>query len=342
MKRYLTGFLSLVGILFASGVSADETLIAGIPKDATAAQLIVYFFNMGIALGALFAVVMLMLAGTEYMSARGNPSKIDQAKGKIRNAFMGLVILLGSFILLNIINPGLISIKINDLSKEEKQEVAEQQVNDISGVYLYKADGQSLLVQETKPSLGKYSFQSQATSIKFVNTEDYKYGAILFSDGDLKGNCSYALSDISDLSTANGTENDPPIGNNSLSSIQVFKALDGNPTIEIYNTVNCQKRSDEYGKVDSATSFCSITGKNGFANIRIACPNFQGSIVSIKATADTGVLLKDNDSDAAGKCQFFIAGNSQCINTVKYSYIYTPDSYNQRAASIMLFPLYVK
>ena len=342
-KRNLTILLILIGVVTFSPVFAADTLIAGMPAGATAAEVIVYFFNLGIALGGLFAVIMLIMAGMEYVSARGEPAKIDEAKKRIRNSLLGVVILLGSFIFLNIINPDLALIKINDLSKEEQPEIPEQKTVDMSGVYLYKSNGQLLFIQETKPSLAKYSFQSQTTSIKFVNPQDYKYGAILFSDGDLKGNCSYALSNISDLSAANGGENNPPIGNNILSSIQVFKALNGTPTIMIFNTVNCDKRSEEYGKVEESTSVCTITGGSGFEDIKTACPNFKGSIVSIKATTDTGVLLKSANKDAVGKCQFFVAGNSQCINTVKESYIYTRDSNSANLpGSFMLFPLYTK
>jgi len=337
-------FLLLTGFVISPSVfAADNSVISGIPTGATAAQIIVYFFNLGMALGGLFAVIMLIMAGMEYMSARGEPAKIDEAKGRIRNAFLGVVILLGSYMLLNTINPELSSIKINDLSKEEKPEITEQKPVDMSGVYLYKSNGQLLFLQETKPSLTNYGFQSQTTSIKIVNHKDYNYGAILFSDGNLRGSCSYVLNSINDLNSANGGENNPPIGNNILSSIQLFKTLNGAPTIMIFNTVNCDKRSEEYGKVEESTSVCTITGKNGFEDIKTACPNFKGSIVSIKATTDTGVLLKSVNKDAAGKCQFFVAGNSQCINTVKESYIYTRDSNSTNLpGSFMLFPLYTK
>jgi hypothetical protein len=344
MKKIdLTFFLIIAGVAAFSPVFADTSIVSGIPEGATAAQVIVYFFNLGMALGSFFAVIMLIIAGAEYMMARGNPSKLEEAKGRIKNAFLGLIVLLSSLLILNTINPELSSIKINDLSKEEKQEIAEQEISNMAGVYLYKSNGDSLFVQSTKPTFGNDNFYQQTTSIKFVNAEDYKYGAILFTKEDLKGNCSYALGDINDMGTANGNENNPPIGNNTLASIQVFKSLNGTPTIRIYNTVDCIKRSDEYGKVEESTSVCTITGKDGFEDIKTACPNFKGSIVSIKSTTDTGVLLKSANKDAAGNCQFFIAGNSQCINTVKQGYVYTRNSNGSDIPfSFMLFPLYVK
>jgi len=340
-KRKLTSLAILAGMLVLFPVFAAETT-SGLPTGATAAQLIVYFFDLGMGLGGLFAVIMFILAGMEFMSARGDPNKIDEAKKRIRNALLGVVILLGSFILLNTINPELASIKINNLSQETPAETPEQQAVDISGVYLYKSDGQVLFIRDTVPSLANFSFQSQTASIKIVNHKDYNYGAILFSDGDLRGSCSYVLSSISDLNSASGNENNPPIGGN-LSSVQIFKTLSGTPTIMIFNTVNCDKRSEEYGKVEESTSVCTITGRSGFEDIKTACPNFKGSIVSIRATTDTGVLLKSANKDATGKCQFFVAGNSQCINTVKESYVYTRDSNSTNLpGSFMLFPLYTK
>jgi hypothetical protein len=106
-----------LGITFA--FAAETQTIAGIPKDATAAEFIAYFFNLAVAVGAFIAVVIIVMAGIEWMTAGGNPGKIESAKDKIKNTLLGVAILMGCYIILGIINPNLTTIKINELSCEQ-------------------------------------------------------------------------------------------------------------------------------------------------------------------------------------------------------------------------------
>jgi hypothetical protein len=340
MSKRSTIFFLLAILLSGSPVFAAVSVptVAGLPAGATVAELVAYFFNLAVTVGSFIAVVMMVMAGIDYVMSQGNPAKIEDAKKRIQNTFFGVVVLMASLLILNTINPDLAVIKINELSKEEQPGINIEELQTI-GVYLYKADGKSLNLKTSAPSLVSQDFQNQTQSVKFENSESYRFGAILFSDDDFKGNCAYALNNVDNLGVANGRENNPPVGINNLSSIQVFRALNGFPTIKIFNTIDCDKRSDEYGTVDEKTSVCTIKGKEGFENIKDVCPDFEGSVVSILATTDTGVLLKAADKDSAGRCQYFVAGNSQCINTLKYSYVYTQDG-SIKPISLVLFPLY--
>ncbi len=51
-------------------------------------------YNFLLPAGAMLAVVMLMIAGLQYMVARGNPDRIGKAKTRIRNAVTGIILLL--------------------------------------------------------------------------------------------------------------------------------------------------------------------------------------------------------------------------------------------------------
>lgn len=51
-------------------------------------------YNFLLPAGALLAVLMLMIAGLQYMVARGNPDRIGKAKTRIRNAVTGIILLL--------------------------------------------------------------------------------------------------------------------------------------------------------------------------------------------------------------------------------------------------------
>ena len=57
------------------------------------------------SLGGLLAFAALLIAGFVFATSAGNPGKQKEAKDRILAAFMGVIILLGSFILLRVINP---------------------------------------------------------------------------------------------------------------------------------------------------------------------------------------------------------------------------------------------
>jgi len=66
-------------------------------------------FTAGIAIAGILAVLMLVIAGIEYM-APSSQSKSD-AKDRITSAISGLLLALTSFLILNLINPDLIKFK---------------------------------------------------------------------------------------------------------------------------------------------------------------------------------------------------------------------------------------
>lgn len=68
-------------------------------------------YRLAITVGALIAVVMLVTGGVRYMLSESFTNK-DAAKARIRNALWGLVILVGSFLILYTINPNLLNFKL--------------------------------------------------------------------------------------------------------------------------------------------------------------------------------------------------------------------------------------
>jgi len=70
-------------------------------------QYILAIYNYGIGLVAVLAVVMIMFGGYKWIFAAGNASSIGSAKSTIISALVGLALALGSYLLLNTINPAL-------------------------------------------------------------------------------------------------------------------------------------------------------------------------------------------------------------------------------------------
>lgn len=74
-------------------------------------KLVQYFYEWGIALGGLAAFIALIIGGFQYMSSMGEPTRLAEAKDRIKSAFFGLILLLGSWLILNMINLQLTTLK---------------------------------------------------------------------------------------------------------------------------------------------------------------------------------------------------------------------------------------
>lgn len=68
-----------------------------------------YVFIVGIS--GLAAFVMIVWGGVQWMTSQGNPTATGDAKDKIQKALLGLLLVLASFLILQIINPELTLLK---------------------------------------------------------------------------------------------------------------------------------------------------------------------------------------------------------------------------------------
>lgn len=92
--------------LFSGAYTVDETLF-GTYVNAF------YIYFAGVA--GILAVVMIMYGGFHYITSLGNPQRMNQGKEIIGNALIGLILVLTSYLLLNIINPRLTKLVLPDV-----------------------------------------------------------------------------------------------------------------------------------------------------------------------------------------------------------------------------------
>jgi len=78
---------------------------------ATLPQLVQYFFNFAIAIGGIAAFAMLVLGGFRFLTSAGNPTAQKDAKDIITSAIIGLLLLLASYLLLEVVNPDLLMLE---------------------------------------------------------------------------------------------------------------------------------------------------------------------------------------------------------------------------------------
>jgi len=87
-------------------------------------EYIIQFYQWFARAAGIFAVVMILFAGYQWVTAQGNSSKIEKAKATLNGAMIGLVLTLGAYVLLNTINPALVRFKLLPLSNISKNVLA--------------------------------------------------------------------------------------------------------------------------------------------------------------------------------------------------------------------------
>lgn len=109
------------------GAAPPQDFIAtALPEDIVSLY-IGYFFNLTIWLGGLIALTALIYGGLRYLTSTGKPEVLVSAKNQITAAFLGLLLLLSSFLILKALSPQFIAFRaprIEPIEIEEKPEIA--------------------------------------------------------------------------------------------------------------------------------------------------------------------------------------------------------------------------
>ena len=74
--------------------------------------LIKWFYTTIVTISGLAAFVMLVWGGITWMSSAGSPTAISDARGRIQSALLGLLLVLASFLILQVVNPELTVLNI--------------------------------------------------------------------------------------------------------------------------------------------------------------------------------------------------------------------------------------
>jgi hypothetical protein len=69
-------------------------------------------YKILIGAGAVIAVIMIMVAGVEFMTNKGSVASNEKAKNHIRNAIFGLILILAPTIVFGIINPSILNLNL--------------------------------------------------------------------------------------------------------------------------------------------------------------------------------------------------------------------------------------
>ncbi len=416
--------------VFAAVTPSQYPTIAGITisSQTTAAEYIIYFFDLAVAVGGLIAVVVVIMAGIDFLTSSGNPGKLEDAKGRLKNAGLGIAILLGAYLILGIINPQLQNVKVNSLICNQGIQVSASDgetvcitdttpniaydikstlkwfvgadtlykvyiysgsnftgtvtdvalgSGDISGaksIYFIKRQSGFYLFNGTNYQVGSQptpfyvpgtidlnasngTFDNLTKSMDIVNpSEMIKEHAVVFSDPKERGTCSFVGGQpVPDMGTADGPYYPSPIGNNTLSSMVVFKEdlsdTSYRGSVYLYNVQNCGATSQGGGGGSGGASTeqlksCEIripdTPPSPTA-IAAACSkvgwNDDGDrVLSFKITGSVGLVLVSTDN----KCQYWdinSISNGTCFSSVIGQDVLPQIDGPIKPATFMVFPI---
>jgi len=82
------------------------------PGEQALPLLAKYFYALGLVAGTMLTVISLIYGGVLYILSGSNPGKMLGAKDQIATAFLGLGLLLMSYLFLNILNPDLLIMRL--------------------------------------------------------------------------------------------------------------------------------------------------------------------------------------------------------------------------------------
>lgn len=81
-------------------------------------------YTYAVSVAGIFAIVMMMIGGFQWMTARDNPQIAQDAKERISNALIGLAITLFAFIVLNTVNPDIVLLRLPKVEVIKRSEFA--------------------------------------------------------------------------------------------------------------------------------------------------------------------------------------------------------------------------
>jgi len=73
------------------------------------------FYTYIVSIAGVIALIALIIGGILYLTSTGEPEKLSKARKQILAAFLGIIILLSSYLILRTINPELVSFEMPDL-----------------------------------------------------------------------------------------------------------------------------------------------------------------------------------------------------------------------------------
>jgi len=167
-----------VGGIDLNSVNFDDTALFG--------EYLKYIYYFFLSIGGIAAFVMIVWGGIKWLASAGNPGALGEAKDIIFSAVIGLVILLGSYLILNTINPDLVNMQLG------MTPIVGPAAGDINADGVYLCDGNNCSVEWRRTTISIASICDNSVPYQDSSTpgsDDRICGQI----GSIKINGDYAV-----------------------------------------------------------------------------------------------------------------------------------------------------
>jgi len=288
-----------------------------------------YLFYLAIATAGLITFAVVVLAGFKYLTSAGDPSKMREAREGITAGLLGLILLLGSVLLLITINP-----QLTRLTLESIEDFLLEARGTLAGVYLISDEEREIELEDKILTVFKnaatarsifdlalptYNFDNQTKKICF-NTdwrEDIEFNAVLHTERDFKGECRifYEKRFSPDLIWGGvGGDVQGDVSSVTLFSKRVLFPEEpaGDYAVKLYKLPN----------FDEEEGVCTIPGEQlEPKDIEEECGDgWNDNIYSLKI-GEGWVLAVFEEPDGTGKCQIFAPGRDKEVSEIRTHYI---------------------
>ena len=133
MKKLFFATLSFLSVHAAFAVDYSlPTITTAQPNTAGPAGWVSNLYQFSLMAAGILAFGVIVYAGFLYTLKSGNPSAQGDAKDQITQALLGLLLLLGAFLILNTINPGLTKLEVKGLTPIQTQTTTNNAQSDVS------------------------------------------------------------------------------------------------------------------------------------------------------------------------------------------------------------------
>ena len=129
-----------------------------------------YLVNLGLIISGIVAFGVLVRAGFLYLTSAGNLDQIEQAKRKIVAGLLGLIIILGSYLILYTINPELVEWGLKTRKPEQ-------------GIYLIDKNGERYFINDTVEEVS----YSDIVKVKFLSPTSSLLAVYLYDSKNFEG-----------------------------------------------------------------------------------------------------------------------------------------------------------
>lgn len=111
------------GFCLPAGGAQTEVSFGGKNNFGNVAEFIQFMYRYSMSAAVILALLLIIVAGVQWMFAGGDATRLAGAKKRIGGALMGLILLSTSYVILNTINPALVNLRLPQIWLIKSQKV---------------------------------------------------------------------------------------------------------------------------------------------------------------------------------------------------------------------------